>query len=160
MSPSLHFSMFPCVSIFPCLNLHMSPSPYMYLHLHMSPCPYLHVSGILQTENGTNRKRQQLLLDFWKWKWTETANFRLFAANGKRKMDVCFHWLANERQMVVDNCCFIKHAHLWVNHVFFKAVQRDLTFNWITNQLLPIALPAYIKILPRIFAEMLGGALW
>jgi hypothetical protein len=36
------------------------------------------------TENGTNEL-------------TENSNLRLFAAYGKRKTEVCFQWLANDK---------------------------------------------------------------
>jgi hypothetical protein len=46
----------------------------------MSPSPHLHVSGIPQTENGTNGTMLQ----------TEMANFRLLAANGNKKQKFVF----------------------------------------------------------------------
>jgi hypothetical protein len=49
----------------------------------MSPCPCIHVSGILQTENGTDGKWQLLFLCCKPY--IETANVRLFAANGNGK---------------------------------------------------------------------------
>ncbi len=81
MSPYLHVSMSPClhVSMSPCLYVSVSPC----LHVSMSPSPCLHVSGILQTENGSNGKRH-LPFVFCKRK-TEMANLRLFAANGNGK---------------------------------------------------------------------------
>jgi hypothetical protein len=114
MSPCLYVSIFPClmsmspcfhvsISMSSCLYVHvsmsMSPCPCLHVHvsMSMSPCPCLHVSRILQTENGTNRKRG-LPFVCCKEK-TETVNLRLFAAdgNGKRK------FLFLGRQMLTSN---------------------------------------------------------
>jgi hypothetical protein len=95
-SPCSCFHLFVSMLMSPCLYVHASMSTCfyvcfhtsclcLYLHVSMSPCPCLNVSGMQQTENRTNGK-QQLLFVCCKRK-TETANFRLFAANrnGKRK---------------------------------------------------------------------------
>jgi hypothetical protein len=121
----LHFSMSHVyVSMFPCLHLHvsisMSPSPCLHLHvsiamssclyvhvsMSMSPCPCFHVSRILQTENGTNRKRG-LPFVCCKGK-TETANLRLFAADGNGKRKFFFPWsakLSNNRRLLFLQTC-------------------------------------------------------
>jgi hypothetical protein len=55
---------------------------------------------------------------------TENGNFRLFAANGKRKrqtsvclleteMEVCFHKSAEDKKYTINDCCFSKRACLW-----------------------------------------------
>jgi hypothetical protein len=84
----------------------------------MSPSPCLHVSKIPQIENGTNGK-QQLPFICCKRK-TATANFRLFAANGKREWQtsVCLLQTETENgslfslvcQTLVNDCCFSKRA--------------------------------------------------
>jgi hypothetical protein len=60
----------------------------------------LYISGIPQTENGTNGKWQSPFV-CCKWK-TETANFRLFAANGLKMeaclTEVCLRWSANDKR--------------------------------------------------------------
>jgi hypothetical protein len=52
------------------------------------PSPCLHVSGIPQTENGTNRK-QEISFVFCNWK-TGAAKFHLFAAIGNGKQTYVF----------------------------------------------------------------------
>jgi hypothetical protein len=111
MSPCLHvhvsMSSCPClrvhvsVSMSPCLCLHFSTSPSLWLSVSMSPClcpcPCLHVSEIPQTENGTNGKWQHPFVCCRRK--TETANFRLFAANGNGKGKCVLH----SRQKTNDN---------------------------------------------------------
>ncbi len=60
--------------------------------------------------NGTNGK-WQLLFVCCKLK-TETANFRLFAANWNR--NVSLFSLVNKRWIAIDNCCFSKRAYLCI----------------------------------------------
>jgi hypothetical protein len=55
---------------------------YICLHASMSPSLCLHVSGILQTETEL----------------TENGNFRLFAANGKRKQQTSISLLQMETE--------------------------------------------------------------
>jgi hypothetical protein len=67
------------LSMFPCP--HPCPCPLSCSCLFSCPSPYiLHVYVHLQVENGTNGKRQIPFI-CCKQK-TETANFRLLAANG------------------------------------------------------------------------------
>jgi hypothetical protein len=107
------------MSMSPCLHvcLHVSMYVFMYVswssclvvsmslchNVSMSPCLHVHVSI---TENRTNRKRQ-LLFVFCKRK-TETANFRLFAANENRKRTFVF--LGPQRINGIDDCCFNKQT--------------------------------------------------
>jgi hypothetical protein len=81
MSPCHHVSMSQ-VSMSPCLHVSMSLHVSPCLHVSMCPCPCLRVSGIPQTENGTNGKRQ-LPFIFCKW---------------KRKADICFPLSTNDKR--------------------------------------------------------------
>ncbi len=56
----------------------------------MLPFQYIYI----YTENKTNENRQLLFVCCKRTK--ETANFRLFSANGKQKTEVCFPWSTND----------------------------------------------------------------
>jgi hypothetical protein len=93
MPPFLHVSMSPClhVPMTPCLCLHASMSPSQCLYVSMSPCPCLHVSA-----NGKrNEPKTTTSVCF-----LQTANFRLFAANWKRKFVFS---LVGKRCTIIDN---------------------------------------------------------
>jgi hypothetical protein len=72
------------------VSMFMSPC----LHGSMAPCLCLHISGIPQTEKGTNGKWQPPF-DFCKRK-TETTNVRLFDANENGKQTFV-PWSANDK---------------------------------------------------------------
>jgi hypothetical protein len=74
----------------------------------------------------------------------ENSDFRLFATNGKWKWQtyVCLLktetengsllFLVGKRYMVIDDCCFSKHAHL-CRLCMTKAVQYSYTFSYKTH---------------------------
>jgi hypothetical protein len=93
MSPWLQFSMFPC----------------LHFHVSMSPCPCFHVPEFRKRKMEV--RKRQLSFNFCKWKMktaypirvlqTEMENGRLF-------------FLVGKRLTVINDCCFSKHAHLWL----------------------------------------------
>jgi hypothetical protein len=86
----------------------------------MSLCPCLQVSGIPQTENSNFRKRQKQIL---------------FAAKG---MENGFS-LVGKRSTIMDDCCFSKRVHLWMEkensrRFFIGTMQNDSSFDFQTFQ--------------------------
>jgi hypothetical protein len=106
-SPSLHVSISPCFDVYVyvlCLDVSISPSPC--LDVSMSLCPCLQVSGIPETENGTNGN-QQLPFSFLQ---TENGNGKLqfVSANGNGK-SFCRQTINRNRRLL-----FQRHAYLRV----------------------------------------------
>ncbi len=98
-----------------CLYDHVSMSLCSCLHVSISlpPCPCLQVSRIPQTKNKTNGKRQ-LMFVFCKQQ-TETANFRLFAANGKQTFFFFGRQTINvNRHLMFQQLCPSKHVRTLV----------------------------------------------
>jgi hypothetical protein len=122
MSPCLHVSMSPClhvsVSMSPCACLYVSIYPCFHVYVSMAPCLRFHISMFPEF-----RKRKTEL--------TENGKFRLFATNGKwkRYTSVCLLQKGNgkrefvflDRQKIngIDDCCFVKPAHLFLNYIIF-----------------------------------------
>jgi hypothetical protein len=108
MSPCLHFSMYPC--LMSCLHVSMSVSPCLYASMSMSPCFEFHKRKTELTENRTDGKRQLHLSAANKK--TEGANFRLFLqmeTENRSLFSLVCKW-----EMVIDDCCFSKRAHLCI----------------------------------------------
>ncbi len=108
-------SMFPCaclvfMSLCPYLHVHVSMSLLFNIfmsHVYVSMFPCLQVSGIPQSVVGCKRK-------------TETANFRLFAANDRQTIDgnrrlfshplTCLlssHLPSNQFDRQISKCCML-----------------------------------------------------
>jgi hypothetical protein len=97
MPPYLYFSMFQClmsmcfplsISVAPCVSMF----PIVHLYVSMSPC--LHISGIPQTEKGTNRKQQ---LPFVCYKRKGNGKLTFVCSKRKRKTEISFPWSANDQ---------------------------------------------------------------
>ncbi len=90
-----------------CISMHKGGLCFCFpLDVFISPC--LHVSGIPQTDNGTNGKRQ--LLFFLRER--ETANLRLFAANGNGEQTLVFlgrQTINGNRRLLLQQMCPSKH---------------------------------------------------
>jgi hypothetical protein len=71
--------------------------------------PRLHVSGMSQTENGTDRKQQLLYFSANRTQKLQTSACLL---QTKMENGTLFS-LVGKRLTVIDDCCFSKHAHLW-----------------------------------------------
>jgi hypothetical protein len=110
----MSMSLCPClhVSLSPCFHVSMSIRPLVHVslslcfHVSMVPCPCLNVSGILQTENGTNGK-QQLPFVFCKRK-AGISNFSLFAAIRNRKLIFVFlgrQAINGNRRLLLQQTC-------------------------------------------------------
>jgi hypothetical protein len=76
---------------------------------------------LLQTEN----RNSKLPFVCCKQK-TETANFRLFSANGKRKFGFLNRCMINGNQ----NCCFSKLAHPCQKHISYLYVKFAELGTW------------------------------
>jgi hypothetical protein len=109
----------PSVSIW-CLHVSMSPSPCHYVYL------WSNVSGIPQTENGTYGKRQ-LPFVFCKRK-TETANSRLFVANGKRTV-VCLGWQTINGDRKIAVLAYVPSNGSWSTIIIFYEM-RTVLIKW------------------------------
>jgi hypothetical protein len=76
---------------------------YLYFYIYAAVSIYIYIWNTDYQKMATSICLLQIKM--------ETANFRVFSANGKQKMESLF-FLVSKQKTVTDVCCFSKRAHL------------------------------------------------